>query len=118
MTAVLAAEQEVRDLYLRYKQLALAAGAALVLDAPLDALRLEAEQLVADATAAADRRDAHRTQLRACVDAARELHGLVSSGGADVEAARRTHKRRRREVWKVIPCEYVPCCASAGAGRE
>lgn len=116
--AMLAGEDQVRDLYGRYKLLALAAGAALVLDAPLQPLESEVGGLLADAKSALAGEDTHRTQLRACVDAARELHDLVAHGDGDVEAVRRTHKHLRREVWKVIPCEYVPCCASAVDGRK
>lgn len=117
MSAV-AAVEPVRALYARYKHLALAAGAALVLDEPLGVLEEDAAELLADARTAAASYEEHAPQLRACVDAASELHGLLQRGGGDVDAARRTHKRLRREVWKVIPCEYVPCCASAGHGHE
>jgi hypothetical protein len=104
---------EVRNLYGRYKHLALAAGAALVLDAPREELASDAAALLADARAAAAAGDSYAPQLRACVDAASELRDLIATGG-DVEAARETHKRLRREVWKVVPCEYVPCCAGHG----
>jgi hypothetical protein len=116
MSAVVAAAP-VSDLYGRYKQLALAAGAALVLDAPLETLHDDVDELVADARAALAAGGAHESQLRACVDAAEQLQDLVRCGG-DVESVRRSHRHLRREVWKVIPCEYVPCCASAGGGRE
>jgi hypothetical protein len=103
---------QVRELYGRYKHLALATGAALVLDAPVAELETDAAELVADARSAVAVGGEHEPQLRACLDAATELHALLVHGGG-VEAARLAHKRLRREVWKVIPCEYVPCCASA-----
>jgi hypothetical protein len=102
---------QVRELYGRYKHLALASGAALVLDAPVAELRTDAADLVADARTAAAAGGEHEPQLRACLDAATELHAMLVRGG-DAEAARLAHKRLRHEVWKVIPCEYVPCCAS------
>jgi hypothetical protein len=58
-----------------------------------------------------------RAQLDACVAAARELDALLRRGAggepvaAEIEAARATHRALRREVWKVLPCEYVPCGA-------
>ncbi len=104
---------EVRDLYGRYKHLALAAGAALVLDAPRGELAADAAALVADARSAVAAGGELAPQLRACVEAASELERLLVRDG-DVEAAREAHKRLRREVWKVIPCEYVPCCAGRG----
>ena len=101
---------EVQSLYGRYKHLALAAGAALVLDAPLEGLEADTAELLADARCAAAAGGRYTAQLAACVAAASELHTLIAEGG-DVDAARRTHRQLRREVWKVIPCEYVPCCA-------
>ena len=113
MTAAGAASAEgrLRELYGRYKRLSLAAGAALVLDVHDDALEPEASALLADARAAAAADGMHAHQLEACVEAAAALHDLVAGGDGEVEAVRETHRRLRREVWKVIPCEYVPCCA-------
>jgi hypothetical protein len=105
------------ELYGRYKTLALAVGAALVLDTPRDELAAEVAALVGDATAAAAAAGGRDLRAAACVDAARDLLALVEAGGADVAAARASHKRLRREMWKVIPCEYVPCCAS-GHGHD
>jgi hypothetical protein len=113
------AEASVRELYGRYKHLALAAGAALLLEEPVDGLVADAAALAGEARdAAAAEGAAHASQLRACADAASELRELLVRGGDDVGAARRAHKHLRREVWKVVPCEYVPCCASAPHGRE
>lgn len=110
-------ERVVQGLYGRYKGLALAAGATLLLDAPLGSLEAEVDGLVADACAAASAGGPHAAQFEACVAAAGELRELLVRRGGDVEAVRATHRRLRREVWKIVPCEYVPCCAS-GHGRE
>jgi hypothetical protein len=109
-------EQRLNELYGRYKALALAAGARLVLDEAPESLSGEVGALVADChAAAASGTEALAPQLAACLTAAEGLSVLVgdtSPTEADVEAARATHKQLRSEVWKVIPCEYVPCCAS------
>lgn len=106
-------ERRLRELYGRYKRLSLAAGAALVLDVRDEALEPEAAALLADARAAAAADGGDAPQLEACVEAAAALHDLIVRGDGGVEAVRETHRRLRREVWKVIPCEYVPCCAPA-----
>ena len=106
-----AQEAQVQALYSRFKHLALAAGAALVLRQPTAPLEREVAALADEARLAAADPAAPRPQLEACAEAATELHALLRRGGIDVEPARRAHKRLRREVWKVIPCEYVPCCA-------
>jgi hypothetical protein len=111
-------DELVGSLYGRYKSLALAAGAALVLDAPRDELSAEALELLADARAGLLLDSSRRVQLEACVEAAEKLRDLLESDGFDVEAARDTHKRLRREVWKIVPCEYVPCCASTPYAHE
>jgi hypothetical protein len=116
MTALVVPDERdvcVRELYGRYKSLALAAGASLVLGAPCDELAAETAQLLEDGRAALAAHPSRRVQLEACVGAADELLGLVAGEGSDVDAVRETHKHLRREVWKVIPCEYVPCCASS-----
>jgi hypothetical protein len=102
----------VQELYGRYKRLALAAGASLVLDTPCEQLTQETSGLLDDARAALADHPSRKDQLAACVEAAQTLHALLVGGGFEVEAVRATHKRLRREVWKVVPCEYVPCCAS------
>jgi hypothetical protein len=111
-------DERVRELYARYKSLALAVGAALVLDAPRDELSAEALELLEDARAALLVDSSRRVQLEACVGAAEKLRDLLESDGFDVEAVRATHKRLRREVWKIVPCEYVPCCASTPHAHE
>ncbi len=112
-------EYELRELYGRCKTLALSAAAALILESGVDDLATEAERLHGDCVAA------HRTasrlgpQLAACVEASRELSALLAgaAGGAwtdaGLEQARASYRRLRRSVWSVLPCEYVPCCASA-----
>jgi hypothetical protein len=112
---------ELRRLYGRYKGLVLATAAALVLDEPTGLAVGEAEALRLDCRAAArECAPSLQSQLDACAAAADELCGVVSRGAdgeltaADVEAARATHRMLRREVWKVLPCEYVPC----GAGMR
>jgi hypothetical protein len=119
--AAAAPERELQDLYARSKMLALAAGAALVLDSSLDGLETQAEQLLEDCLAAHSQVSAFRPQLSACVDTARELRRLLAEADrgaateADVDRARASHRRLQREVWRVLPCEYVPCCASGHA---
>ena len=113
MTASVRPERDalIQALYGRFKHLALAAGATLVLEQPTARLEIEVAALADEARAAAADSGEHRPQLQACVEAAEELHALLRRGGIDVEPARIAHKRLRRDVWKVIPCEYVPCCA-------
>jgi hypothetical protein len=118
VAAEVSPEAQLRELYARYKQLVLATGAALVLDAPREGLERETAALLADARAAAVEPPAHGSQLRACVDAAAQLHRLLEGGGDDVAAVRETHRRLRREVWQVLPCEYVPCCASPAHAHD
>ena len=63
-------------------------------------------------------------QLAASVGAARDLRRLlveaVRGEAADrvLDQARASQRRLRREVWRVLPCEYVPCCASGHAHAE
>ena len=117
-------EHELRELYARYKGLALATGAALLLEADPGRLLGESAALLEDCgRAASEPRADHAPQLEACVSAARELHELLLRAGEDgdligpedTERVRASHSRLRREVWKVFPCEYVPC---SGAHRH
>ena len=117
-------EREMRELYSRYKGLALATGATLLLAAEPDRLAVEAGELLTSCRRAAARaRGAYSSQLDACVVAAQELHELLLRAAEDVELigpddterVRASHGRLRREVWKVFPCEYVPC---SGAHRH
>jgi hypothetical protein len=119
-----APERELQDLYARSKTLTLAAAAALMLDSGADRLSAEAERLLDDCLAARRRSSMLRPQLSACVDAARELRRLLdgaaegTASDVDLERARTAHRRLRREVWRVLPCEYVPCCAAGHAHDE
>ncbi len=113
------AERELRELYTRYKGLALATSAALILDESLGALLEEADALVEDCRTAVLPAELE-VQLEACAAAAADLRGLLvlaaddpaSVSAAAIQSVRATHSRLRREVWKVLPCEYVPCSAS------
>jgi hypothetical protein len=120
--AQLAATDELAALYGRYRSLALAAGAALVLGGGTRELAGPARDLVAECRAASRGGGALRAQLAACEQAAAELEALVTRAGddagavsaADTERVRASHRRLRQEVWKVIPCEYVPCSIARG----
>jgi hypothetical protein len=121
---VLAPERELQDLYARSKALTLAAAAALVFEADAAGLAEEAGRLLDDALEARRRVPGLVPQLSACADAARDLRGLLDGAALgrpveeDVERARASHRRLRREVWQVLPCEYVPCCATGHAHDE
>ncbi len=115
------ATRELGELYGRYKALALATGAALVLDAHPGELAARAGELLSDCRAAAAVGDRVLAgQFAACVRAAQELDRLLARAvidaasvtALDTERVRVTHRGLRREVWKVIPCEYVPCGAA------
>jgi len=116
--------RELHDLYTRSKALTAAAAAALVLDADAGDLAVEARRLLDDSLAARRRATGLVPQLSACVDAARDLRGLLDrarlgrASEADVDRARASHRRLRREVWQVLPCEYVPCCAAGHAHHD
>ena len=117
---------QLGELYNRYKGLALATGAALVLDAPSGELTRHAAALLGDCRAAARAPQVElRVQLDACVLAAEDLHDLLVRAGvdagsvcdADTDRVRASHRRLRQEVWKVIPCEYVPCSVTHPHGH-
>jgi hypothetical protein len=113
-----AERRELSDLYGRYKTLVLAAAAALMLDQPFADVVHETELLLEDCRAAVRRTACFEEQLAACVVAAEELSHLLEVGDdealtvAGLDVVRATHSRLRSEVWNVLPCEYVPCCAS------
>jgi hypothetical protein len=111
---------ELRVLYERYKGLTLSAAAALMLGATVAELAKEAEALVAHCREAAAAGGELEPQLAACVRAAEELNTLLGRSGpisgGELEPVRAAHRRLRREVWKVLPCEYVPCSGSYGHG--
>ena len=114
-------ERELQDLYGRYKTLVLAVSAALMLDEPFEDVAREADLLAADCVAAARSADCFAAQFAACVTAAEELSELLDRmvgedwSEAQLDALRASHSRLRHEVWNVLPCEYVPCCAPAHA---
>jgi hypothetical protein len=121
-TAEIAGIDELAGLYGRYRALALAAGAALVLGGGTGELAGPVRDLLADCRTASRGGGALRAQLAACEQAAAELVALVTRAGgepgavsaADTERVRASHRRLRQEVWKVIPCEYVPCSIARG----
>ena len=108
------------------RALALATAAALMLESGLGELASEADRLLEDcARRPQDRASMLEPQLGACVDAARDLRRLLVEPllaarrlDAVLDQARASHRRLRREVWRVLPCEYVPCCASGHAHAE
>lgn len=92
---------ELPELYHRFKSLAVAASASLILGERVDELRPAVDEL---------HRDAAGTP---CEEPAAELRRLVygEASDAELDAVRTSHRRLRREVWTTQPCEYVPCCA-------
>jgi hypothetical protein len=116
----------VRELYTRYKSLALAAGAALVLDVSVADLAGHAQELLRDCRDAAETTDGRvHDQLAACESAVEDLRRLIALAAtgtsaisaADTERARASHSTLRHEVWRIIPCEYVPCAAAHARDR-
>jgi hypothetical protein len=115
-------ERELLALYARYKRLALGTGAGLMLDAVPTELVEETRVLVADCrrTAAVAPHGPLTPLFEACTGAAVALHGLVLSGQEGsrrvpderLRAVRASHRRLRRAIWTVTPCEYVPCAAA------
>ena len=116
---------ELRELYVRYKGLVLGTTARLLLEAPLGDLLVDADTLLEDCRIAARRCEAPlRAQLHACEGAAVELREMLAEasdegvGSARISSVRATHSHLRREIWKSIPCEYVPCSAGAPHAHE
>jgi hypothetical protein len=112
-TTVASPERELLGLYERYKALTLAATAALILGQPVGELRAQADALAGECAAAAD----GGAPLADCSAAAEDLAQLLrlAAAGEDtggvLERVRASHRRLRRAIWDVQPCEYVPCCA-------
>jgi hypothetical protein len=113
---------ELAGLYSRYKGLALAIGAGLLLeDGNGDGAGLGAEtlRLVADAGRTRETDEAHGdpAAAQACHQAALALHRLaISAPGAPGHAAliddvRVTHRALRSHLWDVIADQYAPCGA-------
>jgi hypothetical protein len=97
---------ETVELYRRFKTLAVAASASLILGDRANDLRPAADQLHRDAAGTPCEEPA--TRLRQLV------HGALRGGVSDdeLDAVRSSHRALRREVWATQPCEYVPCCAA------
>jgi hypothetical protein len=116
MTAIAAIpERELLRLYERYKALTLAATAALILARPVGELRSQAETLRAECRAAGAGEGSPGAACSAAADDLAELLGLASAGRDTaelLERVRASHRRLRRGIWDVQPCEYVPCCVS------
>lgn len=118
---------ELAALYSRYKGLALAVGAGLILDDGAD-LGAETLRLAADAgrlREAHETRGAHETHeahethdaAEACHRAAVDLHRLATSApgtpghAALIEQVRASHKALRALLWDDIADQYAPCGA-------
>jgi hypothetical protein len=97
---------ETVELYRRFKTLAVAASASLILDDRAHDLRPAVDELHRDAAGTPCEEPA--TRLRQLVHEA--LRGEVSNDVLD--AVRSSHRALRREVWATQRCEYVPCCAA------
>jgi hypothetical protein len=99
------------ELYRRFKSLAVAARAALILGERIDELQPVADELHRDAAGTSCEEPAAR--LRQLV------HGALSGEviDAELDALRTSHRSLRREVWTTEPCEYVPCCAGTNHHR-
>jgi hypothetical protein len=115
--AVATRDEQLWLLYSRFKSLSIAVSAALILDQPLDELAAEVDALTAECSQAAAATDAPDPALVECVESASALSALLpraATGTAtthELESLREAHRRLRRRVWDVLPCEYVPCCA-------
>ncbi|MGH3025153.1 MAG: hypothetical protein ACRDLR_01750 [Gaiellaceae bacterium] len=110
-------ERALQSLYGRYKGLAISAAAAVIMEAPLDGLTASVEKLRCDCREAVRPGCEYPAQLAACSEASAALLGFLRRArqrdvsDAELEQVRTTHLELRREVWRVLPCEYVPCCA-------
>ena len=119
MTVALATrEDELQRLYGRFKGLTLAVSAALLLDGPIGELAADADALLAECVQASAATSEPDAALIECVEAACALAALVQRAAAgaptedELDGLRTAHRRLRRQVWNVLPCEYVPCCAA------
>jgi hypothetical protein len=109
---------ELARLYSRYKGLALAVGAGLILDDGAD-LAAETLHLAADAGRARETHadDGDATAAQACHTAALDLHRLATAApgtpghAALIEQVRASHKALRALLWDDIAHQYVPCGA-------
>jgi hypothetical protein len=118
---------ELAGLYSRYKGLALAVGAGLILDDGA-ALGAETLRLAADAGRALEALETHEAlearaahealeAARACHRAALDLHRLATAApgspghAALIEQVRASHKALRALLWDDIADQYAPCGA-------
>ena len=117
---------ELAGLYSRYKGLALAVGAGLILDDGAD-LAGETLRLAADAGRARETAEtqhegreataATAAAAKACHRAALDLHRLATAtpGGpghaALIEQVRASHRTLRSLLWDDIADQYAPCGA-------
>jgi hypothetical protein len=110
---------ELAGLYSRYKGLALAVGAGLILDDGAD-LGAETLRLAADAGRLRDgAHQAHeaRQAADACHRAALDLHRLATAApgtpghAALIGQVRSSHKTLRSLLWDEIADQYAPCGA-------
>jgi hypothetical protein len=102
---------EFADLYGRYKGLALAVGAGLILDEGVD-LAAETLRLAADAGRA--REEDASPAAGACHQAALDLHRLATAkrGEAElIDQVRVSHKALRALLWDDVAHHYAPCGA-------
>jgi hypothetical protein len=106
---------ELAGLYSRYKGLALAIGAGLILDDEAD-LGAETLRLAADAGRLRETHKAHEVH-EACHRAALDLHRLATAApGAPghtglIEQVRASHRALRALLWDDIADQYAPCGA-------
>jgi hypothetical protein len=107
--SALAAPEDLRTLYGRYKALALSTSAGLLLGAPDHALAADAMRLAGDAEAL------DGPAPEAGREAALALHEVASAPasqfGRALRDARAAHRRLREEMWAVLGFEYAPCGA-------
>ena len=93
MTVVAAptAEQELQELYARYKSLALSTSATLMLGGALEPLGDSLEELLGDCRAAQERGAVYAGELARCTEAAASLRPLL---GGDPTAGALERARR------------------------
>lgn len=109
------ARTELAGLYARYKGLALAVGAGLLLDEDGGALTAETLHLAADAGRA--REAGENPATCALHEAALALHRLAAAelGAHDHDGlladVRATHRALRAELWDDVAQHYAPCGA-------
>jgi hypothetical protein len=121
---------QLAGLYSRYKGLALAVGAGLILDDGAD-LTAETLRLAADAGRVRETYEArvhgeadapadpngHSAAAQACHRAALDLHRLAAAApgspghSALIEQVRASHKALRALLWDDIADQYAPCGA-------